>query len=279
MVAEAGAAIPVLRAGHEAQRDRFGRLGQRVVDRRDRQRRRGRAGWDGDRADQRAVVDAGRRGAADGVGDGLRRPLVPRVNVKTPPSSPCSSACGSLAVIETADQSGPGGTTSIGVPRALVPPAQMSPPTDRGHRPLHDQRRRSGDALDDGAEPASGRVREGGGDAHGPAALGADGQRRRCGAAVLVVQRDPGRGGRRARVGDEEVGLGVSGPSCSPSASAQRAAVAVEPGELCPSRHQFAPDIGPGHHIARSTITGTPLVERTIVETAVLARRRLSWST
>ena len=51
-----------------------------------------------------------------------------------------------------------------------------------------------------------------------------------------------------------------------PSASAHLVPVVVAPGELCASYQ-----LPPGHHIARSTMIGTPLVERMVVETPVLA--------
>ena len=52
---------------------------------------------------------------------------------------------------------------------------------------------------------------------------------------------------------------------------------AVTPGEACASAQVAA--VGPGHHIARSTIIGTPLVERDVVDTDVSASRGSSWST
>jgi hypothetical protein len=47
--------------------------------------------------------------------------------------------------------------------------------------------------------------------------------------------------------------------------------VVVAPCELCPSYHV---PTDTGHHIARSTTTGTPLVERIVVDTAVSASLR-----
>src|SRR5512136_3071302 len=56
-------------------------------------------------------------------------------------------------------------------------------------------------------------------------------------------------------------------PPLSPSASAHSVPVSVVPGELCASYHVV--HVGPGHHIARSTITGC--VEVTTVDTGVSA--------
>ncbi len=61
-----------------------------------------------------------------------------------------------------------------------------------------------------------------------------------------------------------------SGPAFSPSATTQRPAVRVEPGELCASYQVLEL---PGHHIARSTISGTPLSERMRTDTSVLPVR------
>ena len=58
-----------------------------------------------------------------------------------------------------------------------------------------------------------------------------------------------------------------SAPPFSPSASTQRLAVRVEPGELCASYQVLEL---PGHHIARSTMSGTPLSERMRTDTSVL---------
>ncbi len=57
-------------------------------------------------------------------------------------------------------------------------------------------------------------------------------------------------------------------PPCSPSARPHLVPVATAPALPCPSYHS-----GPlaGHHMARSTRTGTPLVLVTIVDTAALA--------
>ena len=48
-------------------------------------------------------------------------------------------------------------------------------------------------------------------------------------------------------------------PPTSPSAIAHRVPVVTSPGLLCASCHWS--DVGPGHHIARSTMIGTPLVD------------------
>ena len=53
------------------------------------------------------------------------------------------------------------------------------------------------------------------------------------------------------------------GPPDSPSATAQRVPVTISPGLLCASC-QLKP--GAGHHIARSTTIGTPLVDVTTVD-------------
>ena len=57
-------------------------------------------------------------------------------------------------------------------------------------------------------------------------------------------------------------------PPTSPSAKAQRVPVITLPAELWPS-YQLAKS--PGHHMARSTMIGTPLVDSTVVETATSA--------
>ena len=66
-------------------------------------------------------------------------------------------------------------------------------------------------------------------------------------------------------------------PPSSPSAMAHRVPVVVSPGLLCASCH--VSDVGPGHHIARSTMIGTSLVEVMRVDTATSANAGSAWST
>src|SRR5215203_88238 len=66
-------------------------------------------------------------------------------------------------------------------------------------------------------------------------------------------------------------------PPNSPSAIAQRVPVVVSPGLLCASCH--VSDVGPGHHIERSTMFGTLLVEVMRVDTAASASAGSALST
>ena len=59
--------------------------------------------------------------------------------------------------------------------------------------------------------------------------------------------------------------------SSSPPGATHRVAPAVAPGELCASYQKSGVRLGPGHHIARSTMTGTPLVDRIVVDRAASA--------
>ena len=67
------------------------------------------------------------------------------------------------------------------------------------------------------------------------------------------------------------------GPPTSPSATAQRVPVVVSPGLLCASCQVL--DVGPGHHIDRSTMIGTPLVEVMRVDIAASASAASASST
>ena len=60
------------------------------------------------------------------------------------------------------------------------------------------------------------------------------------------------------------------GPTSAP-ANAQRACGAVAPGELCASYQKSAVTAGPGHHMVRSTTTGTWFVDRTRADSAAMA--------
>ena len=65
-----------------------------------------------------------------------------------------------------------------------------------------------------------------------------------------------------------------AGPPISPPATTHRLAVVVAPGELCASYQKFDVSAGPGHHIVRSATIGTPLVERTTIDSDTLANGR-----
>ena len=70
--------------------------------------------------------------------------------------------------------------------------------------------------------------------------------------------------------------LMACGPPFSPSASSHRGAVRVVPNALWPSV-QLCFD--PIHHMVRSTMTGTPLVDSTFTDTGVSASARSSPAT
>ncbi len=147
------------------------------------------------------------------------------------------------------------------VASALVPAAQITPFGVRVHRPLDDDlRRRRAEALHDRAEPLARRLRKLRRDVHVEAA--ARGQRERpLGRRAVLEEQRHARGPAVADV--LAIRMYVSraarrrpprlrpAPTCVP--------VTVAPAELCASYQ--CRRRRPGHHIARSTITGTPLVD------------------
>src|SRR5690348_12228717 len=70
--------------------------------------------------------------------------------------------------------------------------------------------------------------------------------------------------------------LALFGPPCSPSATTHLGAVRVAPKALWPS---VQPPPTPTHHIVRSTMTGTPLVDSTLTDADVAASEGSSSAT